>query len=114
VKETRPYLEHILQECNLIIEKSKDITFEDFIKDKFLTHAFERSLEIIGEAVKQLPASFKEKYPEIPWKEIAGMRDKLIHKYFGVDHEIIWKTIKLNVPELKKWIEEVMKKEGWI
>jgi len=60
-----------------------------------------------------LPTSFKEKYKEIPWKQIAGMRDKLVHEYFGVDYKLLWETVKVYVPELKRQIEEIVKKEGW-
>ncbi|MGB9780100.1 DUF86 domain-containing protein, partial [Caldanaerobacter sp.] len=84
MKTPRPYLEHILQECEFLIERVKGISFEDFVKDPVLTRAFVRSLEIIGEAVKNLPKEFREKHSKVPWKEIAGMRDKLIHEYFGV------------------------------
>jgi len=114
MKEPRPYIKHILQECNFLMEQSREITFEDFIKDPVLIRAFTRSLEIIGEAVKNLPTSFKEKYKEIPWKQIAGMRDKLVHEYFGVDYKLVWETVRVYVPELKRQIEEIMKKEGWI
>ena len=113
MKSPKPYLKHILQECEFLMEKSKGMSFGDFIKDPVLVRAFIRSLEIIGEAVKNLPGEFKEKYPEVPWKEIAGMRDKLIHEYFGVNYEIIWKTIHKDVPELKIKIEEIMRNEEW-
>ena len=72
-----------------------------------------RSLEVVGEAVKNLSDEFRKKYPEIPWKEIAGMRDKLIHEYFGVNYRIVWKTVQQEIPKLKKQVEEIMKKEGW-
>ena len=113
MKSPKPYLKHILQECEFLMEKSNGMSFGDFIKDPVLVRAFIRSLEIIGEAVKNLPEEFKEKYPEVPWKEIAGMRDKLIHEYFGVNYEIIWKTIHKDVPELKIKIEEIMRNEEW-
>ena len=109
----KPYLEHILQECEFLIEESKEIEFEDFIRNPVLMRAFVRSLEVIGEAVKNLPMEFREKYPDVPWKEIAGMRDKLIHEYFGVNYRIVWKTIQQEIPSLKHQIEEIMKKEGW-
>ena len=113
MKLAKPYLEHILQECEFLVEKSKGIIFEDFIENPVLTRAFVRSLEVVGEAVKNLSDEFRKKYPEIPWKEIAGMRDKLIHEYFGVNYRIVWKTVQQEIPKLKKQVEEIMKKEGW-
>ena len=110
---TKPYLEHILQECKPLLEKSEGIIFEDFIGDPVLMRAFVRSLEIIGEAVKNLPSEFREKYSEIPWKEIAGMRDKLIHEYFGVNYRIVWKIVQQEIPRLKEQVERIMEKEGW-
>jgi len=80
------------------------------VNDKVIVRTFVRSLEIIGEAVKHLPAEFREKYPEIPWKDIAGIRDKLIHEYFGVDYLIVWKTIRERIPELKKFVERILEK----
>ena len=65
-----------------------------------------RKLEIIGEAVKQLPVSFTQRYPTIPWKQIAGMRDKLIHFYFGVEPLLVWQTVQNRLPELKAAITE--------
>jgi len=113
MKSAKPYLEHILQECEFLLEKSNGLSFEDFIENPILMRAFVRSLEVIGEAVKNLPRSFKEKYPDIQWKEITGMRDKLIHEYFGVNYKIVWKTIQQEIPKLKEQIIEIMKKEGW-
>ena len=74
--------------------------------------AFVRSLEVIGEAVKKIPSDFKEKHTEIPWKEIAGMRDKLIHEYFGVNYKIVWKTVQLEIPRLMEKIENILKERG--
>jgi uncharacterized protein with HEPN domain len=111
MKPVKPYLEHILEECDFLIEKSKNLNYEKFIKDPVLMKAFVRSLEIIVEAVKKIPTSFKEKHKSIPWKEIAGMRDKLIHDYFGVNYKIVWETTIQEIPKLKKDIEEILKKE---
>ncbi|MCX6720190.1 MAG: DUF86 domain-containing protein, partial [Candidatus Staskawiczbacteria bacterium] len=76
-----------------------------------IQNATMRMIEIIGEAVKKLPENFKAKYPDVPWKEIAGTRDKLIHEYFGVDLELTYKIVKENIPELKKNITKILKEE---
>jgi len=114
MKSVKPYLEHILEECNFLIEKSKNLNYEKFIKDPVIMKAFVRSLEIIGEAIKKIPGNFKKKYKSIPWKEIAGMRDKLIHEYFGVNYKIVWETVIKEIPKLKKNIEEILTKEKFL
>jgi uncharacterized protein with HEPN domain len=93
-------LQHIRDEVNYLLENSSNLEFEDFSNDSTLVRAFSRSIEIIGEATKKLPSKFKDKYPDVPWRNIAGMRDKLIHDYFGIDLEIIWDVIKNKIPEL--------------
>jgi len=108
MKSTRVYLEHMLQECEFLLEQSKDLSFEDFTQNPLHIRAFARSLEIIGEAAKNLSNDFREKYPEIPWKEIAGMRDMLIHEYFGVDYTIVWKTIRQDIPILQDKINQTL------
>ncbi|QTA38230.1 DUF86 domain-containing protein [Thermosipho ferrireducens] len=113
MKKAKPYLEHILQECEFLIENSNGLEYADFISNPVMIRAFIRSLEIIGEAVKNLPQSFKEKYPYIPWREIAGMRDKLIHEYFGVNYEIVWKTVKKDISNLKIQINKILEKLGY-
>lgn len=111
-KEAKPYLLHILEECKFLREKSRNLTFEKFNSDPVIKKAFVRSIEIIGEAVKNIPFQFRNKYKSIPWKEIAGMRNRLIHEYFGVNYRIVWKTVKEEIPELEKNIKEIFKKEG--
>lgn len=78
-----------------------DMDYAAFVEDDKTMSAVVRKLEIIGEAVKQLPAQMTQQHPEIPWKLIAGMRDKLIHFYFGVDPLLVWQTVKNRLPELK-------------
>ncbi len=94
MKDIEPYLRHILDECRFLREKSENLDFKKFNSDEVLKKAFVRSLEIIGEAVKNILGHFRKKYPSIPWKGIAGMRDRLIHEYFGLNYKIVWKTVK--------------------
>jgi len=82
--------------------------YNEFVNDPVMMRAFVRSLEIIGEAVKQIPEDFRKRYPSIPWKEISGMRDKLIHEYFGVNYKIVWKTVVEEIPKLKSQIERIL------
>jgi len=80
-----------------------------FSKNEMMIDAVLMNIAIIGESVKKIPEDVKEKYPDIPWKDIAGMRDKVIHDYFGVDVNIVWETIKKNVPELEQKIKVMLK-----
>ena len=88
-REIRDYLDDILESIEDIRSFTKGLTLDDFVKDKKTTRAVIRSLEIIGEATKKIPVDIRDSYPKIPWQEITGMRDKLIHEYFGVDLEIV-------------------------
>jgi uncharacterized protein with HEPN domain len=84
---------------------------EDFKKDEKAKRAFVRSLEIIGGASKNFPKEFRESRPEIPWKMMARMRDRLIHHYFGVDYPVVWDTVISDVPELAEKIEKLIEAE---
>ncbi len=108
MKKVKPYLFHILSECDFLLERSEGLTFEEFYEDELIKKAFVRSLEIIGEAVKKLPMDFRERYSYVPWKEMSGMRDKLIHAYFEVDYIIVWKTVKEEIPILRKQIGRIL------
>lgn len=101
-KDPKALLAHILESIQLIEEYSKGATQAKFQKNRALQDSITRRLAIIGEAVKNLPASFKDKNPAIPWKQIAGMRDILVHEYFGVDLALTWKVVKHELPLLKK------------
>lgn len=106
-KDPSIFIEHILECIARIEEYVKDVAKDEFLKSSLLQDAIVRRIEIIGEAVKNLPAEIKEKYPNIAWKDIAGMRDVLIHGYFGVDLELTWKVVKEKVRDLKNKILKV-------
>lgn len=113
IKDSSIFIEHIIIENITDIESFvKNIDKDRFLKNKEKQNAVIRSLEVIGEAVKNLPQNVTAKYPNIPWREIAGTRDKITHHYFGVDLELIWKIIKENIPELKQKVLEIKKNLG--
>jgi len=109
-KDYRDYFQDILDSVNEIDAFVKGMTFADFTKDKKTINAVVRSIEVIGEAAKNIPPATRIKYPDIPWKKMAGMRDKLIHEYFGIDLGIIWQTTKTDIPMLKQPIANIIEK----
>ena len=88
-----------------------DLSYEQFLEDKKTQDAVVRNLEIIGEAAKNISEELKKKYPQIRWKDLAGVRDKLIHHYFGVNFDIVWSIVKQELPELLSQLEEILKNE---
>ena len=106
------YIEDILTSIKKIKRYTAGMSFGDFIRNEKTIDAVLRNLEIIGEAAKNVPEEIRQKYPQIPWKEIAGMRDRLIHAYFGVDLEIVWQTIVSDLPKLEFELIKIIKKEG--
>jgi len=106
------YLRHILDEADYIIAESEGLIKEAFLKDETLKRAFVRSIEIIGEATKKIPSDLKEKYGHLEWRAMAAMRDKLIHDYFGIDYDIVWDVITNKIPDLRKNISQILKKEN--
>ncbi|MGB9881075.1 MAG: DUF86 domain-containing protein, partial [Anaerolineae bacterium] len=87
------YLHHILDETEYLLKHSRGLTKERFLEDATAKRAFVRSLEIIGEAARQIPVDFKERYGYLDWRAMTGMRDRLIHAYFGVDYDIVWDVV---------------------
>jgi len=105
------YVNHILDTISDIESSIKGLSKQDFINNKDVRDANLRRLEIIGEAVKNLPIRFREKYPEVEWTKIAGLRDIVIHKYFEVDLDIIWDILKADIPKLKNNLSRVKRAE---
>jgi uncharacterized protein with HEPN domain len=109
-KDFKMFLEHILESINYIQEFTKGKTKKDFNSSIQMQDAIIRRIEIIGEATKNLPENFKMNTPYIPWRKMAGMRDNLIHEYFGIDKVEVWKTVKDDIPILKREISELLNK----
>ncbi len=106
-RDYRDYIKDILDSINDIENFIRSMSFEKFKQDKKTIYAVVRSIEIIGEATKNIPKVLKDKHREIPWKKMAGMRDRLIHEYFGIDVEILWKTATEDIPSLKQLVQNI-------
>ena len=106
------YLEDILEAIERIQAYLQNVTRETFEADRMRIDAVIRNLEVIGEAVKQVPDSVREKYPSVEWRKIAGLRDILIHKYFDVNLEIVWGIVQSNIPILKTEIQQILQEKS--
>lgn len=110
-RDVKIYLKDILEAINAIEKFVEGLDFEEFKKDDKTSSAVIRKFEIIGEATRNIPKNFRNKYSQIPWKEMVGFRDKLIHFYFGIKYELVWEAIKKDLPELKSMIQNIMESE---
>lgn len=114
-REVGDYIEDTIGAMDKATNFIKNMSYEKFIRDDKTVFAVVRALEIIGEAVKNIPDDIRKDYPEIPWKDMAGMRNKVIHEYFGVKLKIVWKTVKEKIPPLKPIFEKILKDlEEWV
>lgn len=109
-RDFKIFLKDIIQAIERIEEYTGDLSFKDFCEKQLVQDGVIRNLEVIGEAVKHLPKDMQKKHPTVEWKKIAGLRDILIHAYFGVDREIVWDVVTNKIPELKEHISLILKK----
>lgn len=110
-KNPMVFIGHIIESIELIERYSEKLTTETFKKDQGMQDAIIRRLEIIGEAVKNISLTFRTKHPEVPWKQMAGMRDILIHEYFDVDLSLTWVVVKRELPLIKEKLQKLLNLE---
>ncbi len=108
MKTPRFYLEHIHEQTEYLSGASEGLTMEDFLADKTRILAFERSLEIIGEAVGRMDDAFKEAHPAIPWRKIRGLRNIVAHVYWAIDYDIIWDVVTNDIPSLHEQVRNLL------
>jgi uncharacterized protein with HEPN domain len=104
----REFLQHILDEAEYLHDRSRGLTSEEFLQDHTLRRAFVRSLEVIGEAAKQVPEETRRELSDLEWRGMAGMRDRLIHGYFGVDYDLVWDVVQTKIPTLRSQLRTVL------
>ncbi len=109
-RDLRDYLNDVVDAMEKASKFVDKMSYEDFANDDKTIFAVFRALEVIGEAVKNIPEDFRVKHPDIPWRDIAGMRDKLIHGYFGVDLRRVWKTVTEVIPVMKPHFDQIAKR----
>jgi uncharacterized protein with HEPN domain len=110
--EPLEYLRHIVAEADYLSEQTASLSQDDFLKSETLRRAFARSLEVIGESTKKLPEEFRARHPQVEWRAMAGMRDRLIHGYFGVDHDLVWEVATDKVPRLRIVLRRILQDSG--
>jgi uncharacterized protein with HEPN domain len=105
------YLRDMLENANRAIQFTEGMNFESFSKDEKTIYAVIRAVEIIGEATRNIPEEIRTKYPEIPWRDASDMRNKLVHRYFGINLEVIWQTLNEDLPMLADGLQKIIRRE---
>lgn len=110
-RSTREYFQHMLDEITFLQAHIPQTTKENLMHNEVLKRAVIRSIEVIGEAIKQIPDELKTRYPDVAWRPIAAIRDRLIHGYFGIDYDIVWDVLTTKIPLLEQQIRDILQKE---
>lgn len=110
MKDESVYLRHILDEIAFLKRISRDRTLADLINDDYFSHAVRSAIEVIGEAANNVPDSIKSEYPLVPWKEMAALRNRIIHGYFRIDYSIVWNVIVQDIPDIEPKIAAILRK----
>jgi uncharacterized protein with HEPN domain len=106
-RQDREYLQDILDSIQRIKSYTLEHSFDQFLQDFKTQDAVLRNIQVLGEAVKNLSPSLRDTYPDLPWKEMAGMRDRIVHRYFGIDFDIVWKVAKDELPALLSRLQKI-------
>ena len=110
-RDLRLFIEDIRESCKKILRYTQGLRLEEFAADEKTLDAVVRNLIVIGEAVKNLPDDFRRRHPDVEWRKIAGLRDIVVHEYFGIDEDILWDVVQNKIPELLQAVEQILKKE---